>query len=75
MSVNVAESTLKRISEEFVAYELHDGVVRGQNVKNNRGLGTFTVNNTDITAVNFSSNGKSAVVGCANGNLHIFQMI
>lgn len=75
LSVNVAESTLKRICEELVAYELHKGVVTAQNVKTNTGLGTFTVNNTEITAVNFSSNGKSAVVGCANGNLHIIQMI
>ena len=34
-----------------------------QNVKANGGLGTFTVNYTETTAVNFSSNGKSAVVG------------
>ena len=34
-----------------------------QNVKTKGGLGTFTVNYTETTAVNFSSNGKSAVVG------------
>ena len=55
----------------FSAYGLHERVVTAQNVKTNGGLGTFTVNNTDFTAVNFSANRKSAVVGCANGNLHI----
>ena len=45
------------------------------NVKTNGGLGTFTVNHTETTAVNFSSNGKSAVVVYGNGNLHIIALI
>ena len=46
-----------------------------QNVKTNGGLGTFTVNFTESTAVNFSSNGKSAVFGYGNGNLHIIGLL
>lgn len=69
------ESTLKSISDELVAYGLHEGFVKVQGVKSNRDFGKFTVNNTEITAVNIASNGRSAVVGCANGNVHIIQMI
>ena len=46
-----------------------------QNVKTNGGLGTFTVKFTESTAINFSSNGKSAVFGYGNGNLHIIALI
>ena len=46
-----------------------------QNVKTNGGLGTFTVNFTESTAVNFLSNGKSAVFGYGNGNLHFIALI
>ena len=49
--------------------------VKVQGVKSNRDFGKFTVNNTEITAVNIASNGRSAVLGCANGNVHIIQMI
>ena len=70
-----SESTLKNISEGLVAYGVQEGVVKTRGVKSNNALGTFTVNNTEITAVNFSSSGRSAVVGCANGNVHVIQMI
>ena len=51
---------------------LHERVMTVQNVETNGGLGTFTVNFTESTAVNFSSNGKSAFFGYGIGNLHIF---
>ena len=70
-----SESTAKRISEGLVAYGIHEGAFKVQGVKSNQAPGTFTVNNSEITAVTISSNGRSAVVGCANGNVHIIQMI
>jgi len=69
------ESTLKNISEGIVAYGLHEGFFKVQGVKSNRDLGKFTVNNTEITAMNIASSGRSASVGCANGHVHIIQMI
>ena len=69
------ESTLRGIPDGLVVYGLHEGVVTAQSVKTSEGLGTFTVNNTEITAVNLASNGRSAVVGCANGSVNIIQMI
>ena len=38
-----------------------------QNEKTNGGLGTFAVNFTESTAVNFLSNGKSAVLVMETG--------
>lgn len=70
-----SESTAKRISEGLVAYRFHEGAFKVQRVKSNQAPRTFTVNNSEITAVTISSNGGSAVVGCANGNVHIIQMI
>ena len=70
-----SESTLRSTSEGLLAYSLQEGVVKLQNIKSSEVLGTFTVNNTEITAVNIAPSGKSAVLGCANGNVHIIQMI
>ena len=70
-----SESTAKSISEGLVAYGIHEGAFKTQGVKSNQEPGTFTVNNTEITAVTISSNGRSAVVGCANGNVHIIQLM
>ena len=70
-----SESTAKSISEGLVAYGIHEGAFKAQRVKSNQAPGTFTVNNSEISAVTISSNGRSAVVGCANGNVHIIQMI
>ena len=53
----------KEFLKKSVASGLLEGVMTVQNVKTNGGLGTFTVNYTETLAVNFSSNGKSAVVG------------
>ena len=75
MSGASIESTLKSISDELVAYGLQEGFVKVQGVKSNRDFGKFTVNNTEITAVHIASNGRSAVLVCANGNVHIIQMI
>ena len=75
VSVVNSESTMRSVSEGLLVYSLQEGVVKLQNVRSNKVLGTFTVNNTEITAVNIASDGKSAVVGCANGNVHIIQMI
>lgn len=75
LSVVNGESCLRKISEELLTYSLQEGVVKVQEVRSNKVMGTFTVNNTEITAVNISSKGKSAVVGCANGNVHIIEMI
>ena len=75
VSVANSESTMRSVSEGLLVYSLQEGVVKLQNVRSSKVLGTFTVNNTEITAVNIASNGKSAVVGCANGNVHIIQMI
>ena len=75
LSVVNGESCLRKISEELLTYSLQEGVVKAQEVRSNKVMGTFTVNNTEITAVNISSKGKSAVVGCANGNVHIIEMI
>ena len=69
------DSSLKTISEELVAYGRDDGVFKTKGVKSNKVPGTFTVNNTDITAVNMASNGRSALVGCANGNVHVIQIM
>ena len=44
-------------------------------MKYNKVPGAFTVNNTDITAVNVASNGRCGLVGCANGNVHIIQIM
>ncbi|KAJ7382361.1 hypothetical protein OS493_035421 [Desmophyllum pertusum] len=75
VSVVNREPTLRSISEGLLVYNLQEGVVKAQNVKSNKVVGTFTVNNAEITTVNIASNGKSAVVGCGNGNVHIIQMI
>ena len=75
LSVVNSEYSLRKISEGLLGYCLQEGVVKAQEVKSNKVMGTFTVNNTEITTVNIASNGKSAVVGCANGNVHIIQMI
>lgn len=75
LSVVNSESNLRNTSNGLLAYSLQEGVVKLQNVKSTQVLGTFTVNNTEITAVNIASNGNSAVVGCANGNVHIIQKI
>ena len=75
LSVVNSESYLRNTSNGLLAYSLQEGVVKLQNVKSTQVLGTFTVNNTEITAVNIASNGNSAVVGCANGNVHIIQKI
>lgn len=75
LSVVNSESNLRNISNGLLAYGLQEGVVKLQNVKSTHVLGTFMVNNTEITAVNIASNGNSAVVGCANGNVHIIQKI
>ena len=75
LSVVNSESNLSNASNGPLAYSLQEGVVKLQNVKSTEVLGTFTVNNTEITAVNIASNGNSAVVGCANGNVHIIQKI
>ena len=75
LSIVNSESNLRNISNGLLAYSLQEGVVKLQNVESTQVLGTFTVNNTEITAVNIASNGNSAVVGCANGNVHIIQKI
>ena len=75
LSVVNSESNLMNTSDGLLAYSLQEGVVKLQNVKSTQVLGTFTVNNTEITAMNIASNGNSAVVGCANGNVHIIQKI
>lgn len=75
LSVVNNESDLRNTTNDLLAYSLQEGVVKLQNVKSTQVLGTFTVNNTEITAVNIASNGNSAVVGCANGNVHIIQKI
>ena len=75
LSVVNSEFYLRDTSNGLLAYSLQEGVVKLQNVKSTQGLGTFMVNNTEITAVNIASNGNSAVVGCANGNVHIIQEI
>ena len=75
LSVVNTESNLRNTSNGLLAYSLQEGVVKLQNVKTSQVLGTFMINNTEITAVNIASNGNSAVVGCANGNVHIIQKI
>lgn len=68
------DSSFKNISDELVAYGLDDGIFKAKGVKYNKFPGAFTVNNTEITAVNMASNGRSAIVGCANGSVHIIQI-
>ena len=75
LSVVNSESNFMNTSDGLLAYSLQEGVVKLQNVKSTQVLGTFTVNNTETTAMNIASNGNSAVVGCANGNVHIIQKI
>ena len=49
LSVVNGESCLRKISEELLTYSLQEGVVKAQKVRSNKVMGTFTVNNTEIT--------------------------
>ena len=69
-----SEASLQSVSGRMLAYGLQDGVVKAQHIQSGRLLGTFTVNNTQITVVTITSSGKSAIVGCANGNVHIIKL-